>query len=77
MDQLNWYCFGSGFGSGRVLISGVRVSNYPTRPSPNQNSAMDLPRLQTKKISNSMLTDGLVKNEYGPLILASRQFIFI
>ena len=33
--QLSWHCFGSGIGSRRVLSSGARVSNYPTRPSPN------------------------------------------
>ena len=37
MDLLSGHCFGSGIGSVRVLSSGVRVSNYPTRPSPNVN----------------------------------------
>ena len=37
LDRLSWYCFGSGIGSGRVLSLGVRVSNYPTQPSPTNN----------------------------------------
>ena len=53
LDRLRWYCFGSGIGSGRVLSSGIRVSNYPTRPSPSQLAKFHIcPQISAMKSIN-------------------------